>query len=128
MERILAAISLYTVERQMMVMFSRSDRSPLSQNVQSPLSNEMSSMPIEELAQAFTTFNAYAGTYTVNGSTVTHKIEIASIPNRVSTALARTFAVNGKTLTLRTPTTNSDGVDTSFELLWERISEESFVI
>jgi len=61
----------------------QNDRPPLSQEVRSPLSPEMQSLPIEELAQAFTTFNAYAGTYTLSGNTVTHQIEIASIPNRV---------------------------------------------
>jgi hypothetical protein len=48
----------YTLDGHMMVMFSKSDRPPLSQEVQSPLSPQMQSLPVEELAQAFTTFNA----------------------------------------------------------------------
>jgi len=103
----------YTSDGHMMVMFSRIDRSPLSQ--------EMQSLPTEELAQAFTTFNAYAGTYTLSGNTVTHQIEIASIPNRVGTTLVRTFTLSESRLTLKTPLALNDGVETVFELVWERI-------
>ena len=111
----------YTSDGHIMVMFSRSDRSPLSQEVQSPLSPQMQSLPVEELAQAFTTFNAYAGTYTLSGNTVIHQIEIASIPNRVGTTLVRTFTLSENRLTLSTPPVLSDGVETVFELVWERI-------
>jgi hypothetical protein len=111
----------YTEDGHMMVMFSRSDRPPLSQEIQSPLSPEMQSLPVEELAQAFTTFNAYAGTYTLSGNTLIHQIEIASIPNRVGTTLVRTFTLSENRLTLKTPPVLSDGVETVFELVWERI-------
>ncbi|HEY9834769.1 MAG TPA: lipocalin-like domain-containing protein [Stenomitos sp.] len=111
----------YTSDSHMMVMFARSDRSPLSQEVQSPLTPQMQSLPVEELAQAFTTFNAYAGTYLLSGNTVTHQLEIASIPNRVGTALVRTFTLNGSQVTLSTPPVLNDGVETVFELVWERV-------
>jgi hypothetical protein len=111
----------YTLDGHMMVMFSRSDRPPLSQEVQSPLSPQMQSLPVEELAQAFTTFNAYAGTYRLSGNTVIHQIEIASIPNRVGTTLVRTFTLSESRLTLSTPPVLSNGVETVFELVWERI-------
>lgn len=110
----------YTADGYVMVMFSRGDRPPFSSAIQSPLSQEMQSQPIEALAQAFTTFNAYAGTYTVNGNTVSHHLEIASIPNRVGTTLVRTFTLSGNQITLRTPETCGNGVATAFELLWER--------
>jgi Lipocalin-like domain len=111
----------YTPDGHMMVMFSRSDRPSLSQEMRSPLSPEMQSLPTEELAQAFTTFNAYAGTYTLSGNTVTHHIEIASIPNRVSTTLVRTFTLNENQVTLRTSPVLNDGVEIVLELVWERI-------
>jgi len=111
----------YTLDGHIMVMFSRSDRPPLSQEVQSPLSPQMQSLPVEELAQAFTTFNAYAGTYTLSGNTVIHQIEIASIPNRVGTTLVRIFTLSENRLTLSTQPVLSDGVETVFELVWERI-------
>jgi len=66
--------------------FSRNDRPPLVKEVRSPLSPRMQSLPIEKLAQAFG-IDTYAGTYTLSG-TVTHQIEIASIPNRVGTMVA----------------------------------------
>lgn len=111
----------YTLDGHMMVMFSKSDRPPLSQEVQSPLSPEMQSLPVEELAQAFTTFNAYAGTYTLSDNTVAHHIEIASIPNRVGTTLVRTFTLGEDQVTLRTPTVLSNDAETVFELVWKRI-------
>jgi hypothetical protein len=81
----------------------------------------MQSLPVEELAQAFTTFNAYAGTYTLNGNTVNYQIEIASIPNRVGTTLVRTFTLSESRMTLLTTPVLSDGVEQVFELVWERI-------
>jgi hypothetical protein len=111
----------YTGDGHMMVMFSKSDRSLLSQEIQSPLRLELQSLPDEELAQAFMTFNAYAGTYTLSGNTVIHQIEIASIPNRVGTKLVRTFNLGESRVTLSTPPVSSNGVETVFELVWERI-------
>ncbi|MBD2524677.1 lipocalin-like domain-containing protein [Nostoc sp. FACHB-133] len=111
----------YTLDGHIMVMFSRSERSSLSQEIQSPFRPEMQSLSTEELAQAFTTFNAYAGTYTLSGNTVTHQIEIASIPNRVGKTLVRTFTLSESRLTLSTPPVLSDGGETVFELVWERI-------
>lgn len=110
----------YTPEGGMMVMFSESDRPPLSQNISSPFSREMQSVPAIERAQAFSSFNAYAGTYTLDGNTVTHHLEIASIPNRVGTDLVRTFTVKGDRLSLKTPLNLRDGVP-QYELMWERI-------
>jgi len=111
----------YTEAGHMMVMFSRSDRAPLSQAIHSPLSGEMSTVPVEELAQAFTGFSAYAGTYTIEGNTVSHRLTLASIPNRVGTTLTRTFTTTGDRITLRTPETILDGIATVFELSWARV-------
>lgn len=111
----------YTADGYMMVMFARSDRPPLSYEIQSPLSQEMSTIPIAELAQAFTSFSAYAGTYRLEGNTVMHELDIASIPNRVGTTLVRTVTINGSCMTLSTPETINDGIATVFELAWERM-------
>lgn len=108
----------------MMVMFARSDRRLLSQNIGLPLSNEIHSIPVAELAEAFTTFNAYAGRYTLEGNTVTHHLEVASIPNRVGTDLVRTFTmVSGNRVILKTSPVVKDGVLQVFELVWERLLE-----
>lgn len=114
----------YTEEGQVMVMFSWSDRPPFSKDIRSPFSHDIHSLPAEEVIQAFSTFNAYAGTYTLNGNTVTHHVEIASIPNRVGTDLVRTFTVNKNRVTLKTSPTISDGVLKVFELVWERLEQQ----
>ncbi|PSB50749.1 lipocalin-like domain-containing protein [Chamaesiphon polymorphus] len=110
----------YTETGKMMVMFSRSDRPPLSRAVKSPFDREIYSIPIEECGQAFLSFNAYAGRYQINGDTITHFVEISSIPNRVGTQLVRTFTLNGNHFTLTTPSTPIDGVLKVFKLMWER--------
>jgi Lipocalin-like domain len=115
----------YTADGHMMVMFSKSDRPPFSQAVPSPFSEAMNTVPMAELAQAFTSFNAYAGTYTFSSNTVHHHLTIASIPNRVGTTLVRTFTINGDRITLRTPETINQGAAIVFELVWERLKPQS---
>jgi hypothetical protein len=111
----------YTSDGHVMVMFSKSDRPLFNKDIQSPLSEEMNALPIEDLAHSFTSFNAYAGTYILNGNTVIHQIAIASIPNRVGKTLIRTFAIDGDRIVLRTPETIVDGTAKVFELTWERV-------
>jgi hypothetical protein len=78
--------------------------------------------PAAERAQAFATFLAYAGRYTVKGATVTHHIEAASIQNWVNGDQVRFFKLEGDRLTVRTPSTYSTGGQTqTIELVWERI-------
>jgi Lipocalin-like domain len=111
----------YTPDGHMVVMFSKSDRPLLSKPVRSPLSREMDAVPIAELAAAFRSFSAYAGTYTIHGNIVTHHLEVASLPNRVGTDLVRTFAVNENRITLTTtPIERNETIQ--FELLWERVN------
>ncbi|WP_017299491.1 lipocalin-like domain-containing protein [Nodosilinea nodulosa] len=111
----------YTAAGRMMVMFARGDRPALSKPVGSPLSSEMDAIPTEELARAFTSFSAYAGTYSIEGNTVTHRLEVASIPNRVGTDLVRTFTISGNRVTLRTAPTDQNGGLQVFDLVWERV-------
>lgn len=114
----------YTAEGHMMVMFAKSDRPPFSRDVRSPLSEEMSAVAIEELAHGFRSFNAYAGTYTLDGNIVRHHLTIASIPNRVGTTLVRTFAISGDRLALKTPEIIGNGGAMVFELMWERLKSQ----
>ena len=114
----------YTPEGKMMVIFSQNNRPPLSGNARSPLSDAIHSVPVEERAQAFTTFNSYAGTYTLGENTVTHHVEIASMPNRIGQNLTRTFSLNENQVTLKTPPSKSDRLPKVFELLWERLETE----
>ncbi|MGB6294934.1 MAG: lipocalin-like domain-containing protein [Rivularia sp. (in: cyanobacteria)] len=111
----------YTIEGKMMVIFSKGDRPLLSGNSASPLTSAIHQVPIEERAQAFSTFNSYAGSYTLDGDKVIHHVEIASIPNRVGKSLTRTFVLNENQITLKTPPSKSDDTPKIFELTWERI-------
>ena len=111
----------YTIEGKMMVIFSKSERQFLSGNSASPLTAAIHSVPIEERAEAFSTFNSYAGSYSFDGNKVIHHVEIASIPNRIGKSLTRTFVLNGDRVTLITPPSKSDNTPKIFELTWERI-------
>ncbi len=111
----------YTIEGKMMVIFSKCDRALLSGNSASPLTTAIHKVPIEERAEAFASFNSYAGNYTLDGNKVIHHVEIASIPNRIGKSLTRTFVLNGNRVTLKTPPSKSDDTPKIFELTWERI-------
>jgi hypothetical protein len=54
-----------------------------------PLTGDRISAPGAERAEAFATFFAYAGRYTIEGDRVTHHVDIASVPNWVGTDLVR---------------------------------------
>ncbi len=112
----------YTIEGKMMVMFSKSERQLLSGNSASPLTAAIHSVPIEERAQAFSSFNSYAGSYNIDGNKVIHHVEIASVPNRIGKSLTRNFKIDGNRVTLHTPQSKSDDISKKFELIWERVS------
>ena len=77
----------------MTAIISNGGRKPLS------VADRMTA-PADERAQAFATFLAYAGRYTVAGDTVTHHIEAASIQNWVNGAQVRFFKLEGDRLTM----------------------------
>jgi len=62
----------------MMAIISNARRRPLS-------TIDYVAAPVEERAEAFATFAAYAGTFTLEGNPVTHHVQISS----VQTALAQ---------------------------------------
>ncbi len=113
----------YTIEGKMMVIFSKGDRALLSGNSASPLTAAIHGVPIEQRAEAFSTFNSYAGSYSIDGNKVIHHVEIASIPNRIGKSLTRTFTLNGNQVTLKTPPSKSDDTPKIFELTWERVEQ-----
>jgi hypothetical protein len=104
----------YTRDGCVIVLVSYSGRKPLS-------GADRIASPPEERAEAFATFFAYSGTYAVKGDTVTHHIEIASVPNWVNTDLVRVFSLTGQRLTLRTPPQSVGGTIQTSELVWERV-------
>ena len=84
------------------------------------LSSDRIASPITERAEAFATFFAYAGTYSVRGNRITHHVEISSVPNWVGTDLVRTFEASGNVLTLTTPPMTIGGVVQTTVLKWKR--------
>jgi len=80
---------------------------------------------LEEKAEAFSTALAYAGTFTVSGDRVTHHVEAATDPNRVTKDLVRIVVrLVGDRVTVRTvdPLAWDDGVRYAYqELVWVRM-------
>jgi hypothetical protein len=76
---------------------------------------------VEEQAEAFNTFLAYTGQYTLTGEKVTHHIEISSIQNYVGKDLVRTVKFSGDQIVLITPPTMVNGKIQTVALTWERV-------
>jgi hypothetical protein len=101
----------YTADGRVTALISYGGRKPLSG----------SAGTIEEQAEAFKTFLAYAGRYTLTGDKVTHTIEISSIQNYVDRALIRTIKFEGDQIKLVTPPTLVNGKVQTVELIWQRL-------
>jgi hypothetical protein len=75
----------------------------------------------EEQAEAFKTFFAYAGRYTLSVDKVTHHIEISSIQNYVGKDLVRSVKFQGDQIILVTPPALVNGKIQTVELIWQRL-------
>ena len=84
------------------------------------LSADRMAAPMPEKADAFSTFFAYAGRYSVRHHQVVHHVEISSVQNWVGTDLIRTLKVAGDELTLTTPLMTIGGVAQTTVLKWKR--------
>lgn len=102
----------YTEEGRVSALISYEGRKPLSIGGGKP----------EEQAEAFRTFLAYAGSFTVNGEKVIHHVEVSSIENYVGRDLERNFLIDGERIALTTPPTPMNGKVLIFELVWERLT------
>src|SRR5579863_2209871 len=76
---------------------------------------------VEEQAEAFKTFLAYAGRYTLSGDKVTHHIEVSSIPNYMGKDLVRRIEFEGDQIVLVTPPTPVNGKIQTVKLIWQRL-------
>jgi Lipocalin-like domain len=104
----------YTREGRMSAMISHGARTPLS------IADRIAA-PAEERAEAFATFFAYGGRYSLSGNKVIHHVEISSVENWVNTDLVREFTFTGGQLTLRTPSILVNGIAQTTELIFERV-------
>ncbi len=99
-------------------MISHGGRKPLSVG-------DWSLAAAEEKAEAFGTFAAYAGRYTLMEERVIHHVEVSSLQNWVNTDLVRLIQFQGDRIVLRTPPTASNGKIQTWELVWERVPGKS---
>jgi lipocalin-like protein len=76
---------------------------------------------LEEQAEAFKTFLAYAGRYTMASDKVTHTIEVSSIQNYVDRNLVRSVQFQDDRIILATPPTLVNGKIQTVELIWQRL-------
>jgi hypothetical protein len=109
-----AGLITYAANGRVMVIVSHDGRVPLS-------GADRIASPVPERAEAFATFFAYAGRYTVSGDRVIHHVEISSVQNWVNTDLVRTLSFSGNRLTLQTPPLSVAGEVLTSELVWERV-------
>lgn len=101
----------YTEDGRVTALISHGGRNPLS----------IGGGTLQEQADAFKTFLAYAGRYTLDGDKVTHHVEIASIQNFVDRDLVRKIKFEGDRITLITPPTRVNGKIQTIELNWQRL-------
>jgi hypothetical protein len=110
-----AGLLTYTHDGRVTAMISYGGRKRLS-------SSDSLSAPVEEQAEAFSTFIAYAGRYTLDGDKVIHHVEIASIQDWVDTDLIRSIRFEGERIVLATPPSLDGGKILTFELIWQRLA------
>ena len=108
----------YTLEGRMSAMISYSGRKPLS-------ASDLSRASLEEKAEAFSTFLAYAGRFTLTEDKVIHHTEVSSIQNWANTDLVRFIKFQGDRIILATPPTSTNGKIQTWELVWERVPARS---
>jgi hypothetical protein len=104
----------YTADGRVSVLISHGGRRPLP-----PLA------AMEQHAEAFNTFLAYAGKYAISGETVIHSVEVASIQNYVGKDLVRTVKFQDDRIILATPPTPVKGKTVIIELIWQRLTSGS---
>jgi hypothetical protein len=102
----------YTEDGRVSAMISHGGRKPLT----------IGGGSVEEQAEAFKTFLAYAGTYTLSDDKVTHHVEVSSIQNYVDRDLVRNVKFQGDQIILLTPPTRMNGKIQTVELIWQRLA------
>lgn len=93
----------------------------ISHGERKPLSGDRISAPAEEKVEAYSTFFAYAGRYSVTGNKVIHHVEISSVENWINTDLTRLIVFEGHRIRLITPPLSVGARSQTTELLWERV-------
>jgi hypothetical protein len=104
----------YTSDGRVMAIICHSGRKPLA-------SGDRISASTDERAEAFATSFSYAGSYSLSGDKIIHRVELASVQNWVATDLVRLVRLGGNRVTLTTPPISVGGEIRTTELVWERV-------
>jgi len=106
----------YTEDGRVSALISYAGRKALSIGAKGPAL-------MEEQAEAFKTFLAYAGRYRLSSDKIIHSIEISSIQNYVNKELIRSIKFQGNRIVLLAPPTMVNGKIQTVELVWERVDQ-----
>src|SRR5208283_596556 len=106
-------ILIYTREGRMAVMISNSERKPFAAD---PFLAS-----VEERAEAFTTFFAYSGRYSLTGDKLIHHVEISSLQDFVGMDQVRLIKFQGDRIVLVSPPMSINRKTQTLELVWERV-------
>lgn len=106
-----SGILTYTADGRVSALISYDGRKPLSPGAS-----------VQDKAQAFDTFIAYAGRYTFQGERVVHHVEVSSIQNYANRDLVRSVRCEDNRIVLITPPTPINGKVQTVELVWQRLS------
>ena len=88
-----------------------------------PKQADMAQATTEDKVQLFSSMYAYAGTFTVDGNTVTHHVDISWNENWTGTDQVRNVRLDGERLYIST-NPQSNGIDGRIivaELVWEKV-------
>jgi len=79
--------------------------------------------PENDRVALYDTMFAYAGTYSIEGGTVTHHVDISWNEVWTGTDQVRHFELNGDILTLTTRTLDPvSGAETRYAVVWEKVA------
>jgi hypothetical protein len=107
---------VYTDEGTMLVLIGRPRRERFA-------SDDLLDATLDERSAAIETFIAYGGSYTVDGETVAHRVEMSLFPNWVGTIQERNVELDpsGEVLTLTSGVIRVRGSERRQRLVWERV-------
>lgn len=108
------AILIYDANGNVSAQLMRRDRSGPIPQTSAPVD------PNNSAAQGG--YDAYFGTYSISGGTVTHVLEAALNPNDVGRRLTRNFSLKGNELTIFFAARGADGSDVTRTLTWRRVA------
>ena len=104
----------YTANARMMAIISDDGRKPLS------IADRVAA-PMEERAEAYSTFMAYAGRYEFTCDKVVTHVEVASLQNWVNTDQTRFVTVEGDRMHVRNTPMLRAGAMVNIQSVWERL-------